>query len=197
MTTSTSTPAHPPSPALSFTESIPETKPSLSVSQVHERQTETSTQTETKDYDPSIGAHPSSPFYRHATPSSKLAHLTSQRKRSCTMTIGTCSPIDDLEGQRLPFKRLYDDEARNTNTTTDETTGLTTNANANIRELKLWAQKKRYCDCLAGLSKRQRLWVKIAMAVVIVGSMVAVALGITAAVGGGVWSGHNQSEKLP
>ncbi|KAL4804426.1 hypothetical protein BDV18DRAFT_31044 [Aspergillus unguis] len=126
-----------------------------------------------EDYDPSIGAKPHSPFYRHATPSSKLARLTSQRKRSRSVAI--TSPIDEAAAN-TPWHRLYDDEALNRN------------------ESKLWMRKKRYWDCLAGLSKGQRLMVKIALAVVIVGSMVAVALGITAGVGGGVWKGDNQSE---
>lgn len=136
------------------------------------------------DYDPSIGAKPYSPFYRHATtPSaaSAIARLTSQRKR--TRSFGIASPIDDLEsGSRPPWKRLSDDEARNMSTTN--------------RESKLWAQKKRHFDCLSGLTKKQRMAVKIVIAVVVVGSMVAIALGITAAVGGGVWSGNHRSEQV-
>ncbi|KAL2825887.1 hypothetical protein BJY01DRAFT_230001 [Aspergillus pseudoustus] len=130
------------------------------------------------DYDPHIGAKPYSPFYRHATPSSKLSRLTSQRKRSRSVGMVT-SPIDDVEGGVPAWQRLYDDETRNT------------------RESKLWTQERRYCDCLSGMSKRQRMALKIAIAVVILGSMVAIALGITAAVGGGVWSGVHQQEKLP
>lgn len=136
------------------------------------------------DYDPSIGAKPYSPFYRHATtPSaaSAIARLKSQRKR--TRSFGIASPIDDLEnGSRPPWKRLSDDETRNMSTTN--------------RESKLWAQKKRHFDCLSGLTKKQRMGVKIGIAVVVVGCMVAIALGITAAVGGGVWSGNHRSEQV-
>ncbi|KAL3465018.1 hypothetical protein BJX64DRAFT_285884 [Aspergillus heterothallicus] len=131
-----------------------------------------------EDYDPHVGAKPFSPFYRHATPSSKLSRLTSQRtKRSRSVGLVT-SPIDDVEGGAPAWRRLYDDEA------------------GNKRESKLWAQEKRYCDCLGGLSKGRRMAVKIAIAVVVLGSMVAIALGITAAVGGGVWSGDHQQEKF-
>jgi hypothetical protein len=132
-----------------------------------------------EDYDPHIGAKPCSPFYRHATPSSKLSRLTSQRKRSRSVGMVT-SPIDDLEGGAPAWQRLYDDEAKNTPS----------------RESKLWVQEKRHCDCLSGLSKRRRMAVKIAIAVVVLGSMVAIALGITAAVGGGVWSGDHQQERF-
>ncbi|KAJ0417930.1 hypothetical protein BJY00DRAFT_315528 [Aspergillus carlsbadensis] len=137
----------------------------------------TQSTTTTEDYDPHIGAKPCSPFYRHATPSSKLSRLTSQRKRSRSMGMVT-SPIDDLEGGAPAWQRLYDDETRNT------------------RESKLWVQDKRHCDCLSGLSKRRRMAVKVAIAVVVLGSMVAIALGITAAVGGGVWSGDHQQERF-
>ncbi|KAL4978714.1 hypothetical protein BDW66DRAFT_148926 [Aspergillus desertorum] len=126
-------------------------------------------QQQPEDYDPSIGAKPYSPFYRHATPSSKLVRLASQRKRSKSIPLGVGSPIDDIEGQRPPWQRLYDVEEGQSDGRDSKT------------KLKLWKQKKRYCDCLSGLSKGQRMAVKIAIAVVLLGSMVAVALGTTAA----------------
>jgi hypothetical protein len=61
-----------------------------------------------------------------------------------------------------------------------------------MRSSKLWAKKKRRFDCLSSLSKKQRLAIKILIAVIIVGTMVGVALGITAAVHGGVWKSNNQ-----
>ncbi|KAL4753966.1 hypothetical protein BDW72DRAFT_190660 [Aspergillus terricola var. indicus] len=137
-----------------------------------------------EEYDPSIGAKPYSPFYRHATPSSKLARLAPQRKRSKSIPVGVGSPIDDIEGQRPPWQRLYNVEEGQTEGRDSRT------------KLKLWAQKKKYCDCLSGLSNVQRMAVKIAIAVLLVGSMVAVALGITTAVGGGVWRGENHTEQI-
>ncbi|KAL5339515.1 hypothetical protein BJX70DRAFT_363881 [Aspergillus crustosus] len=149
-----------------------------------------------EDYDPCLNAKPYSPFYRHATPSSKLARLTSPTKRKRTLSFGMKSPINEIEGvSRPPWQRLYDRETdleKAKNTEKGDTHVHITGNGA-----KLWTQKKRYCVCLAGLSKGQRLMVKGAIALVIVGSMVAVALGITAAVGGGVWSGDHQSETLP
>ncbi|KAL4817422.1 hypothetical protein BDW67DRAFT_183681 [Aspergillus spinulosporus] len=137
-----------------------------------------------EEYDPTIGAKPYSPFYRHATPSSKLARLAPQRKRSKSIPVGVGSPIDDIEGQRPPWQRLYDVEE-----------GQTEDGDSRAK-LKLWAQKKKYCDCLSGLSNGQRMAIKITIAALLVGSMVAVALGITAAVGGGVWRGENHTEQI-
>ncbi|KAL4864761.1 hypothetical protein BDV12DRAFT_175788 [Aspergillus spectabilis] len=107
------------------------------------------------------------------------------------------SPIDEIEGvSRPPWHRLFDDD-KDTDNDPEALRNRDTHVHIPENESKLWAQKKRYCDCLAGLSKGRRLLIKGAIAVVIVGSMVAVALGITAAVGGGVWSGDHQSEVLP
>ncbi|KAL4781375.1 hypothetical protein BJX76DRAFT_359988 [Aspergillus varians] len=183
----------PPSPQLTITEiEESESKPALAVSRVEEQrepdlipsQPQPHLQPQSQlllqlqqDYDPSVGAKPYSPFYRHATPSSRIGKLSLQPKRS--RSLGIASPIDEIEGSGPPpWQRLYDEEARNN------------------RESKLWMQKKKYCDCLGGLSKAQRMALKIVVAVLIVGSMVAIALGITAAVGGGVWSGDHQSERV-
>lgn len=66
----------------------------------------------------------------------------------------------------------------------------------NKRESKLWAQKRKRCDCLSVLSPKQRLAVKLLIAVIIVGTMVGIALGITAAVGGGVWRSNNRQTPI-
>ncbi|KAL3476979.1 hypothetical protein BJX99DRAFT_257880 [Aspergillus californicus] len=136
-----------------------------------------------KDYDPCLNAKPYSPFYRHATPSSRLTRLTSHSSRKRSRSLGL-SPIDDIEGQGCPpWQRLRGDE-RSANIPGSES------------RTTLWVQEKRNCDCLAALSKGQRIAVKVAIAVVIVGSMVAVALGITAAVGGGVWKSNHQQGRI-
>ncbi|KAK1144277.1 hypothetical protein N8T08_005690 [Aspergillus melleus] len=123
------------------------------------------------EFDPSVGAKPSSPFYRHATPSVSLAKLKARTKNSA-------SPCDDS---------LYDLE----NNTLD-TTQASIREDGSRRESKLWVQEKRRCGCMRSLSKRQRLVLKAVIAIGTLGSMVAIALGITAAVGGGVWRSDHQ-----
>ncbi|KAI9375195.1 hypothetical protein BJX61DRAFT_495176 [Aspergillus egyptiacus] len=163
------------------------------------------------DFDPSINAKPYSPFYRHATPSSKQcggasrfshshshsrSHSHSQRKRSRSI-VG--SPIDDADGGRgSVFQRLYEEEdveAQNTNQAnhTDPITNTSSHAHS-ASKANLWVKERSFWDCLGGLSKGQKLAVKGVIAVLIVGCMVAVAVGITAAVGGGVWSDGGQRE---
>jgi hypothetical protein len=51
---------------------------------------------------------------------------------------------------------------------------------------------KKRCGCMQALTRKQRMAVKAAIAIVTLGSMVAIALGITVAVGGGVWKSDHQ-----
>ncbi len=47
------------------------------------------------------------------------------------------------------------------------------------------------------LTKKQRLWVKIALALFVLGVVVAIAVGITVAVNGTVYVNDNRSETIP
>jgi len=66
-------------------------------------------------------------------------------------------------------------------------------------------RQSRWCGgCIApvrerwgGLSKRQRIGVRVFVAMVVVGVMVAIALGITVAVDGTVYTGEESSRKIP
>ncbi|KAE8150908.1 hypothetical protein BDV25DRAFT_153520 [Aspergillus avenaceus] len=122
-----------------------------------------------EDYDPTIGAKPFSPFYRHATPSITLGRLGLKNKDSA----GATKNATDIE---------YGERCRESG------------ESGNRRESKLWKEKKRHCDWLRNLPRGQRMVIKAAIAIGTVGTMVAIALGITVAVGGGVWrSDHQQS----
>ncbi|EED16528.1 conserved hypothetical protein [Talaromyces stipitatus ATCC 10500] len=122
----------------------------------------------TAEFDPHVGAKPCSPFYSHDVNNSleylkNESTITAQRYGSNDLESGTPS---------TPQKRSLEVHGR-------------------CRPSKLWRQKKRKCDCLSSLTKRQRLMVKIALALFIVGAMIGIAMGITVAVGGGVWKSAN------
>lgn len=126
------------------------------------------------DFDPSIGAKPCSPFYCHPTTT------TSREQLRCDAQLpgrGYCS--QDLEsGMRTPAKRSMDI--------------------SKPQSSKLWQQKekRRRCDYFKALSRKQRMAVKIFIAILIVGTMVGIAVGITAAVGGGVWRANNRQTSI-
>ncbi|BAE58347.1 hypothetical protein F9C07_1926 [Aspergillus flavus] len=116
------------------------------------------------DYDPTIGAKPCSPFYRHAT-----QNFTGQTPNS---TLKVPEAIDLETGGVSAYRPSGESDNR--------------------RSSKLWTEKKRHCDWLRALPKKQRIAVKAVIAIALLGTMVAIALGITAAVGGGVWKSNHQ-----
>ena len=47
--------------------------------------------------------------------------------------------------------------------------------------------KNMICGCMAGLDKRTRIWIKVLIALLVIGTAVGVGVGVSRAVGGGVW----------
>ncbi|KAF2708544.1 hypothetical protein K504DRAFT_284461 [Pleomassaria siparia CBS 279.74] len=58
-------------------------------------------------------------------------------------------------------------------------------------------QRARGCNLFQGLSNKQRLWIKIFIALFVVAAAVGLGVGITRAVGGGVWSANGSSKPIP
>jgi hypothetical protein len=114
-----------------------------------------------QEFDPSIGAKPYSPFYRHGTPTTSYEQLTFETKNQ------NQNPSHLRETENAgPYSALR---------------------NESPRRSKLWEEENQPRSWMQSLSNRQRMALKGVVAVVTVGSMIAVALGITAAGGGGAW----------
>lgn len=123
----------------------------------------------TGEFDPHVGAKPCSPFYSHDANNNSLEFL----KNESTITAQRYGSNDLESGPpSTPQKRSLEVQGR-------------------CQQSKLWIQKKRKCDCMSSLTKRQRLYVKLVLALFIVGAMIGIAMGITVAVGGGVWKSAN------
>ena len=127
-----------------------------------------------EDFDPSKDAKPYSPFYKHPTTRTSLEQLKSESKPY------ERGPSQDLEaGTRVR---------------------ASADLNTNCHRLSGWEQKlpkkHRALGCLNGLTKRQRLVVKLLLAVLVIGGMVGIGLGISKAVGGGIWASHGQTSKI-
>lgn len=120
------------------------------------------------EFDPHVGAKPCSPFYAHDVNNNSLEYL----KNETTAKAQRCGSNDLESGtSSTPQKRSLEVHGR-------------------CQQSELWMKKRKY-DCMASLTKRQRLFVKVALALFIVGAMIGIAMGITAAVGGGVWKSAN------
>jgi hypothetical protein len=66
-----------------------------------------------------------------------------------------------------------------------------------MMEKKKLHQRARGCNLFRGLTDKQRLWAKIAIALFVVAAAVALGVGISRAVGGGVWSADGTSKQIP
>ncbi|PYI27325.1 hypothetical protein BP00DRAFT_429403 [Aspergillus indologenus CBS 114.80] len=130
------------------------------------------------DYNPCVGAKPSSPFYRHATPSVNINRLkVDSEKPQPTVQQRYSSPVIPASPPMFNVSAL-ESGSRHESTS------------------NLWGQPKRHCGCMNRLSRKQRIVAKGAIAVVILGTMIAIAVGITVAVGGAVWRSDHRQEVI-
>jgi len=53
--------------------------------------------------------------------------------------------------------------------------------------------KHSVCGCLAGMNKKTRIWIKVLIALIVVGAAIGIGIGISKAVGGGIWQNGNTS----
>lgn len=120
-----------------------------------------------QDFDPTVGAKPYSPFYSHGSPTISREQLTFDTKNATT----THSQLRDIENAG-PYLAARTDSPRRS---------------------KLWEAENPPRGFLQSLTTRQRMALKAVIAVVTVGGMIAIALGITSAVGGAVWRSKGES----
>ena len=66
-----------------------------------------------------------------------------------------------------------------------------------MMEQKKRNQRSRGCNLFKNLTNKQRLWAKIAIALFVVAAAVGLGVGISRAVGGGIWSGNGQTKQIP
>lgn len=78
-----------------------------------------------------------------------------------------------------------------------------------VKECTMWPsrqavldQRKTYtrtrgCNLFKNLTNKQRLWAKIIIALLVVAAAVGLGVGISRAVGGGVWAGQGKSKEIP
>jgi hypothetical protein len=119
-----------------------------------------------QDFDPTIGAKPYSPFYKHGSPTISYEQLTYETKNNLSQ-----SHLRDIENAG-PYSAGRTDSPRRS---------------------KLWEKEQPKRSCMQSLTTRQRMALKAVVAVVTVGSMIAIALGITVAVGGAAWRSSAES----
>ncbi|KAF2003405.1 hypothetical protein P154DRAFT_84856 [Amniculicola lignicola CBS 123094] len=152
-----------------------------------------------------IGIDPSNPFsafYKHPTARRSLDLTLSQSQLQGTAHEPTKSHLDvhvyeqrDLESG-LPLSAATTQQPK-------------VSVDGRVKECTMWpsrqamldkqkqTKRSRGCSAFRSLNSKQRLWVKIVIGLVIVAAAVGLGVGISRAVGGGVWSGNGQSKEIP
>lgn len=62
---------------------------------------------------------------------------------------------------------------------------------------KTYKRTRGHCNLFKNLNSKQRMWAKIIIALVVVAAAVGLGVGISRAVGGGVWAGQGRSKEIP
>jgi len=47
--------------------------------------------------------------------------------------------------------------------------------------------KHNICGCMAGMPKKTQIWIKVLMALLVIGGAIGIGIGVSKAVGGGIW----------
>lgn len=149
---------------------------------------------------------PHSPFYQHPPQSFEKVHSRQSSRTHVALApnekdleIGASTPLAvqedhpfaskvsvdcSKECRMWPSKQtlMQDQEARRKQKHDQKTLGRVTEP-----VTRFWNR----------MSKRQKLWIQIVVALLIIGVVVAIAVGITAAVNGSVYVGENRNKQIP
>ncbi|KAI9880272.1 MAG: hypothetical protein M1830_004391 [Pleopsidium flavum] len=133
-----------------------------------------------EEYDPTSN-HPFSAFYCHPTTRTSFEQLKNESKTHIQvyeMDLEAAHSRKSLAQSREP-KECSVWPGRNT-----------------LKKQSLLACKGNRWNPMRKLNKRQKLWAKILIALVIVGAAVGIGVGISKAVGGGVWKSANEQTQI-
>ena len=133
------------------------------------------------EFDPCANAKITSPFYLYKHDSPRPSH---DSKRQAPIHVS----VKDLEAQTPDL----------TPTVTQEKRG-----SADSGKIKLWS-KHRPARCMTkkkesrwkSLPSRQRLAIKLLIALILIGTIIGVAVGVSMRVNGGVWKSGNQTTNI-
>jgi hypothetical protein len=186
------------------TQRSPQTSGLSPIEDIESTHSLTPTNTHEKSDSPTHSTSAFSPFYN---PRSTRLSLEAQKTESKQNINVISTPYDtDLEaGPNLTPSRTHASNGLLKNKTNN--TGSTTNGKLldrsvwpGHREMKLKKKAMRrakskhmLCGCMAHLDKRTKIWVKVLIALLVVGAAVGVGVGISRAVGGGVWKNKSSS----
>lgn len=126
---------------------------------------------------------PISPFYDHSVTNLSLEATKSHSFAKNNSKQHVAVYESDIEACLTESKSNIISQKKTNNTSCSVWPGQKA-----LKEAKLAEKRRKECwNPMRGLDKRTKFWIKIAIAAFIVGIAVAVGLGISKAVGGGIW----------
>lgn len=134
--------------------------------------------TPTEEYN-SRSSHPFSAFYLHPTTRTSFEQHKSESK------VHIRTQEQDLEAASTTFP--FSEATRDTEVWP---------CKQQLKKRALVVKRSRGCSPLSGLTQTQKFWVKLLIALVVIGAAVGIGIGISKAVGAGVWKNGNSQKKI-
>lgn len=134
--------------------------------------------TPTEEYN-SRSSHPFSAFYLHPTTRTSFEQHKSESK------VHIRTQEQDLEAASTTFPSS--EATRDTEVWP---------CKQQLKKRALVVKRSRGCSPLSGLTQTQKFWVKLLIALVVIGAAVGIGIGISKAVGAGVWKNGNSQKKI-
>lgn len=159
--------------------------------------THTLTPTATSFDEKAREAHAFSPFYNPAPTRLSLEAHKSESKLN--VNVISTNYDTDLEACLTPQKSAVSgskagllNSKRRAN---EECTVWPGQKMMKLKKKEMRRAKAKYvlCPCMAGLGRNTRIWIKVIIALVIIGGAIGVGVGVSKAVGGGVWKNNNNA----
>ncbi|RYN24738.1 hypothetical protein AA0115_g7948 [Alternaria tenuissima] len=141
-------------------------------------------------------SNPYSAFYKHPEALRETRHSLNESAPQSKTHLGVGVHEHDLEGgvplsvasTQQPSKHSVDGRVK------ECTMWPTRQA---VLDKRKSYQRKRGCAFFRNLTNKQRMWAKIIIALLVIGAAVGLGVGISRAVGGGVWAGDGRSKEIP
>ncbi|KAF2644262.1 hypothetical protein P280DRAFT_228402 [Massarina eburnea CBS 473.64] len=137
--------------------------------------------------------NPYSAFYKHPSARRSLDASAPPSKTHLDVTVYE----HDLEAGSVPLS-----------TATTQTQNQKPSVDGRVKECTMWpsrqtimekkkmSKRAKGCNLFRNLNSKQRLWAKILIAALVVAAAVGLGVGITRAVGGGVWKSKGQTQGI-
>jgi hypothetical protein len=172
--------------------SLPKPQPALRSPPSHESTMSSTSAELAKKEQPLDSSNPYSAFYKH--PEARRSMDASSALQSKTHLDITTFDRDMEAG--IPISAATTQQPKSSVDGRVKECTMWPSRQAVIEKRKTY-KRTRGCNLFKNLTNKQRLWAKIIIALIVVAAAVGLGVGISRAVGGGVWTGQGKSKEIP